>query len=132
MADSCGKVDCNIDLNLDSQERLITSEALWDSLDSTRRDHVTVLQEVSPPELLDAINERVGESPLTHHTQVCRDECISVEEVNANWKDIDEASVFSVDITSKNNCLQVDGITSYSVSLICDPYVYFLVLYCLG
>ncbi|CAL8160512.1 unnamed protein product [Prunus armeniaca] len=51
--DSCGTVECNVDLNLRSQKQpdLAAPKTMWDSLDSTSRNNATVLHELSPPEM---------------------------------------------------------------------------------
>ncbi|XP_034218702.1 uncharacterized protein LOC117630072 [Prunus dulcis] len=58
--DSCGTVECNVDLNLSSQKQpdVAAPKTMW-SLDSTSRNNATVLHELSPPEMLAARIERV-------------------------------------------------------------------------
>ncbi|KAK9292190.1 hypothetical protein L1049_020151 [Liquidambar formosana] len=106
-------LDCNIALDSGCPKEPIcaASETLRDSLDSTSRSHDTVLQELSPGvsalELLETMNERVGETPSTNHMQVHRNTCTSGE-VGASCNYYEKASpMFSMDITSKSNCLQL-------------------------
>ncbi|XP_020421666.1 uncharacterized protein LOC109949784 [Prunus persica] len=48
--DSCGTVECNVDLHLSSQKQpdLAAPKTMW-SLDSTSRNNAIVLHELSPP-----------------------------------------------------------------------------------
>ncbi|CAL8109158.1 unnamed protein product [Prunus armeniaca] len=80
LADSCGTVECNVDLNLSSQKQpdLAAPKTMWDSLDSTSRNNATVLHELSPPEM----------------SAVCKDD--------------DKVSpLFSKEITPKKQCMQL-------------------------
>ncbi|CAL8160502.1 unnamed protein product [Prunus armeniaca] len=76
-ADSCGTVECNVDLNLSSQKQpdLAAPKTMWDSLDSTSRNNATVLHELSPPE-------------------ICKD-------------DDKVSPLFSKEITPKKQCMQL-------------------------
>ncbi|BBH04613.1 multidrug resistance-associated protein 9 [Prunus dulcis] len=77
---SCGTVECNVDLNLSSQKQpdLAAPKTMWDSLDYASRNNATVLHELSPPEM------------------------------SALCKDDDKVSpLFSKEITPKNQCMQL-------------------------
>ncbi|KAM7532132.1 hypothetical protein LguiB_035542 [Lonicera macranthoides] len=103
--DSHGAVDCNIALELSLDEQTIhnASEALPESLDSTSRSHITVLDEVSPRgnKVLELLDERIGEASLSHHACVCKNDS-SLQELGGNHKDcVNFSSTF------KNNYLQL-------------------------
>ncbi|RVX07322.1 hypothetical protein CK203_022649 [Vitis vinifera] len=75
-SDSCGTMDCNVTLDSSPQKQLVhaASDTLRGSLDSTSRSHSTVLEQVSPSvhalDLLQTINEKVGETSSIHHLQL--------------------------------------------------------------
>ncbi|BFG37298.1 hypothetical protein CerSpe_235730 [Prunus speciosa] len=103
--DSCGTVECNVDLNLSSQKQpdLSAPKTMWDSLDSTSRNNATVLPELSPPEMSAARIERVE----THASRLHKD-AFEFLEVGDSCKDDDIVSpLFSKEITPKNQCLQL-------------------------
>lgn len=108
--DSHGAVDCNIALELSLDEQTIhnASEALPESLDSTSRNHITVLDEVSPRgnKVLELLDERIGEASLSHHARVRANDS-SLQEVGGNHKDCVNFSS-----TSQNNYLQVGSTTA--------------------
>lgn len=119
MTDSCGTMDCNVTLDSSTQKQLVhaASDTLRGSLDSTSRSHSTVLEQVSPSvhalDLLQTINEKVGETSSIHHLQVFGNTHTSMEEVGANSKDYGKGSpLFPMAIMSKNKCLQVGSITA--------------------
>lgn len=112
--DSCGTMDCNVTLDSSPQKQLVhtASDTLRGSLDSTSRSHSTVLEQVSPSvhalDLLQTINEKVGETSSIHHLQVLGNTHTSMEEVGANSKDYGKGSpLFPMAIMSKNKCLQL-------------------------
>lgn len=109
-------MDCNIDLYSGSQKESVhaASETLRDSTDSTSRSHATVLHELSPLELLEGMNERVGESPPVCSTKALSDTWTSVEEVGANSKDDGEAFAFVTENTLKQKCLQASSNSLYT------------------
>ncbi|PQQ05342.1 uncharacterized protein Pyn_06631 [Prunus yedoensis var. nudiflora] len=103
--DSCGTVECNVDLNLSSQKQpdLAAPKAMWDSLDSTSRNNATVLHEPSPPEMSAARIERVE----THASRLHKD-AFEFLEVGDSCNDDDKVSpLFSKEITPKNQYLQL-------------------------
>ncbi|XP_020421663.1 uncharacterized protein LOC18774618 isoform X1 [Prunus persica] len=103
--DSCGTVECNVDLNLSSQKQpdLAVPKTTWDSLDSTSRNNATVLHELSPPEMSAARIEGVE----THASRLHKD-AFEFLEVGDSCKDDDKVSpLFSKEITQKNQCLQL-------------------------
>ncbi|KAF2288336.1 hypothetical protein GH714_006846 [Hevea brasiliensis] len=108
--DSCGTLDHDIDLALGCQKDPVhgASESLRGSTDSTSRSHTTVLDQVTPPELLQGKHKRVGDVSPVHSTRAPSDTSTSVEEAGVNSKDDDVACHrFSMDNASKNKCLQL-------------------------
>ncbi|XP_021833531.1 uncharacterized protein LOC110773327 [Prunus avium] len=102
--DSCGTVECNVDLNLSSQKQpdQVAPKTMWDSLDSTSRNNATVLHELSLPEMSAARIERVE----THASWLHKD-AFEFLEVGDSCKDDDKVSpLFSKEIKPKNQCLQ--------------------------
>uniref|UniRef100_A0A5B7C4V4 Myb-like domain-containing protein n=1 Tax=Davidia involucrata TaxID=16924 RepID=A0A5B7C4V4_DAVIN len=108
--DSRGIVDCNIELDSGSDEQptYAASEGLRESLASTSQNHATVLPRVSSQgKVLALLDKRIGESPSTHHAQVPKNTCTSVNEVGANCIDCVNSSPAFMDVTSKNSYLQL-------------------------
>ncbi|KAJ9186088.1 hypothetical protein P3X46_005629 [Hevea brasiliensis] len=108
--DSCGTLDHDVNLDLGSQKEPAhgASESLRGSMDSTSRSHATVLDRMSPSELLQCKNKRVEEVSPVHSTRVFSDASTSEEEAGVNSKDNDvDCHEFSMDNTSKNECLQL-------------------------
>ncbi|XP_044472267.1 uncharacterized protein LOC123200927 isoform X2 [Mangifera indica] len=102
--DSCCAMGYSIDINSSPQKQPPNSApvTLLDSLDSSSRSHTTLSHEVSPSELMDAINERGGKSPLVHNTSVPAETLMLVDDVGANCRNNPGCSV---DIASKTKCL---------------------------
>ena len=137
MTDSCGTTDCKVGMGSSPQRPPVPAapETLWGSLDSTSRRHAIVLEQVSPLvhafDLLQTINDRVGETSSTHHLQVLGNIHTSMEEVDANCKDHGKGSgstPFPLAIKSKNKCLQVGSITAQRCHFCwlsyCDSFLY--------
>lgn len=99
-------MDCNFDLNLSPAKQSDTAapKTVGDSLDSTSRNHATVLHKLSPPKMS---AERTGRVE-TQASQLHRDG-FEFLEVGASCKDDDDkvGSLISEEHTSKNKCLQV-------------------------
>ncbi|KAJ0015008.1 hypothetical protein Pint_21368 [Pistacia integerrima] len=104
--DSCCAMGYCIDINSSPPKQPSNSApvALLDSLDSSSRSHTSLSHEVSPSELMDAINERGGKSPLVHNTRVPAETLMLVDDVGANCRN--NPGCF-MDIASKSKCLQV-------------------------
>ncbi|KAF2307369.1 hypothetical protein GH714_026667 [Hevea brasiliensis] len=75
-ADSCGTLDHDVNLDLGSQKEPAhgASESLRGSMDSTSRSHATVLDRMSPSELLQGKNKRVEEVSTVHSTRLFSEE----------------------------------------------------------
>lgn len=72
MTGSCGVLNCNVSLDLRSNENRIStiSEAHRDSKDSTS-SNAPILQQLAPRgQLLDLLNPKVGELSFVHHADV--------------------------------------------------------------
>ncbi|GAV79526.1 hypothetical protein CFOL_v3_22991 [Cephalotus follicularis] len=107
--DSCATMDCSIDLNLSLENQPFNdaSEGLPDLLESTRKS-CDVSHEVSPSELLQTMNQKIGESPWLSHAKIPGEAFTFVKEVGATCKDkIEASSELSVGITLKNKCLKL-------------------------
>lgn len=132
MTESCRTTDCNVTIGSSLQKPHVQTapETLWGSLDSTSRSHTIVLEQVSPSihalDLLQTINERVGETSSTHPQQVLGNIHTSMEEVGANCKDHGKDSpLLPMAIKSKNKCLQVGSITAQKCHLFYrDTFLY--------
>ncbi|XP_031249807.1 uncharacterized protein LOC116107661 isoform X2 [Pistacia vera] len=104
--DSCCAMSYYIDINSSPPKQPSNSApvALLDSLDSSSRSHTSLSHEVSPSELMDAINERGGKSPLVHNTRVPAETLMLVDDVGANCRN--NPGCF-MDIASKSKCLRL-------------------------
>lgn len=117
--DSCGMLDCNIALDLSSTEQPIhtTSNAHQDSLDSTSRSYGT--QEASPGgQVLELLDERIGETSLSHCTEDVKNGCTSVKDDGGSCKECVDFSLEFMGGSSKNNYLQLfsDSESNYGIS----------------
>lgn len=122
MTDSCGMLDGNIALDLSSTEQPIhtTSNAHQDSLDSTSRSYGT--QEASPGgQVLELLDERIGETSLSHCTEDVKNGCTSVKDDGGSCKECVNVSSEFMGGSSKNNYLQVGSIGT----CMCNYYRFF-------
>lgn len=120
----------SIDINSSPQKQPPNSApvTLLDSLDSSSRSHTTLSHEVSPSELMDAINERGGKSPLVHNTSVPAETLMLVDDVGANCRNNPGCSV---DIASKTKCLPASRPICVCLIFVC-LYSFFILFVCVN